>query len=284
MDQAGKRKHPPSTLTRTNIDNTKSRSEHSLLKLVEAEIIPRLMLAHRDPRWTNDEASTDCRNEIVGFAQALLAQDVVAANAIVDKLRDNGTPLEAIYLKLLAPAARHLGDLWDADLCTFGEVTLCLWRVQTMLYDLSPAFQSGEKAKAASSSERRILIASLPGHQHTLGVSMLSEFFRRENWLVLAVPSPKSNEIHDSLSLNWFDVLALSASMDSEIAALAQTIKAARKTSRNPQLSIMVGGPLLQRQPELARLLGADGAAEDATSAIALATSLVQDQISVRLN
>jgi methanogenic corrinoid protein MtbC1 len=78
--------------------------------------------------------------------------------------------------------------------------------------------------------------------------------------------------------------LALSASTDGEIAALAQTIKAARKTSRNPKLAIMVGGPLLQRQPKLAQHLGADGVADDVTSAITLATNLVQHQMTVRLN
>ena len=79
-------------------------------------------------------------------------------------------------------------------------------------------------------------------------------------------------------------MLALSASTDGEIAALAQTIKAARKTSRNPKLAIMIGGPLLQRQPELAQLLGADGVADDANSAITLATKLVHYQMTVRLN
>jgi hypothetical protein len=242
------------------------------------------MLAHRDPRRPIDEISAISKNEVVAFCLALLAQDTVSANGIVDELRQIGTPMESIFLNLLAPSARFLGELWDADECTFAEVTLCLWRIQTILYDLSPTFQSGARAQAANSSERRILIASLPGHQHTLGVSMLSEFFRRENWVVLAIPSPQPNEINDSLSLNWFDVLALSASTDGEIAALAQTIKTARKTSRNPHLSIMVGGPLLERQPELAELLGADGSAEDATSAITLATKLVQHQMTVRLN
>jgi methanogenic corrinoid protein MtbC1 len=46
----------------------------------------------------------------------------------------------------------------------------------------------------------------------------------------------------------------------------------------------MVGGPLLQRQPDLANQLGADGSAEDATSAITLATKLIQHQMTVRLN
>jgi len=284
MDQADKRNILPIAITSANNDKPNKSSEHSLLSLVEAEIIPRLMLAHSDPRRAADGTSVISRNEVIAFTQALLSQDVTTATAIVDEFRHIGTSMEAIYLDLLAASARYLGELWESDERTFTEVTLCSWRIQSMLYDLSPSFQSNAKSQIPNSLERRILIATLPGYQHTLGVSMLSEFFRRESWVVLAIPSPQTNEIQDSLSSNWFDVLALSASTDGEIAALAQTIKAARKTSRNPKLAIMVGGPLLQRQPELAQLLGADGVADDANSAITLATKLVHYQMTVRLN
>jgi len=259
-------------------------SEHSLLTLVQAEIIPRLMLAHRDPRQTALGASDISRDEIVAFTQALLAQEVAAANVIVAELREVGYTIDAIYLQLLAPSARYLGELWEADTCNFSEVTLCLWRIQTMLYDLSPAFQSDAAQRAAAPIERRILIANLPGHQHTLGVSMLSEFFRREGWVTLTIPSPQPREIQDSLSMDWFDVLALSAGTDREIDDLQKTVEAARKTSRNPCLAIMVGGALLLRRPELVSIVGADGTADDADSALTMAANLVQHQREVRLN
>ncbi len=264
------------------IDNQDS--EHSLLTLVQAEIIPRLMSAHRDPRQTSLSANNISRDEIIAFTQALLAQDVAAANVIVAELREDGCTIDAIYLQLLAPSARYLGELWEADTCNFSEVTLCLWRIQTMLYDLSPAFQSDAAQRAAAPIERRILIANLPGHQHTLGVSMLSEFFRREGWVTLTIPSPQPREIQDSLSTDWFDVLALSAGTDREIDDLQKTVQAARKTSRNPRLAIMVGGALLLRRPELVSIVGADGTADDADSALTMATNLVQHQREVRLN
>jgi methanogenic corrinoid protein MtbC1 len=46
----------------------------------------------------------------------------------------------------------------------------------------------------------------------------------------------------------------------------------------------MVGGALFLRHPELVRIVGADGTAEDANSALALAANLVQHQKEVRLN
>ena len=257
-------------------------NDKRLLTLVESEIIPRLMMAHRDQSLPLAPAIS--RSEVVDFTHALLAQKISEANDIVREICERGAPIQAIYLELLTPSARYLGELWEADTCNFSEVTLCLWRIQTMLYDLSPAFQSDASARASAQTERRILIANLPGYQHTLGVSVLSEFFRRDGWVTLTIPSPQPREIHDSLSMDWFDVLALSASTDREIEDLAKIIKAARKTSRNPRLAVMVGGALFLRHPEFVRVVGADGSAEDATSALALAANLVQHQKEVRLN
>ena len=284
MDNSSKAKNTLTSSIESNQGNDSERSERSLLSLVEAEIIPRLMSAHRDPCHKSAGATDITRDEIVAFTQALLAQDVAAANVLVAELREDGYTIDAIYLQLLALSARYLGELWEADTCNFSEVTLCLWRIQTMLYDLSPAFQSDAMLRAAAPIERRILIANLPGHQHTLGVSMLSEFFRREGWVTLTIPSPQPREIQDSLSVDWFDVLALSAGTDREIEDLQKTIEAARKTSRNPRLAIMVGGALLLRRPELVSIVGADGTAHDANSALTMAANLVQHQREVRLN
>jgi MerR family transcriptional regulator, light-induced transcriptional regulator len=108
------------------------------------------MLTHRDSHLTPLGASGISRDEIVAFTQTLLAKDVTAANVIVAELREVGCTIDAIYLQLLAPSARYLGELWEADTCNFSEVTLCLWRIQTMLYDLSPAFQSDAMLRAAA--------------------------------------------------------------------------------------------------------------------------------------
>ncbi|MFM8467349.1 MAG: B12-binding domain-containing protein [Oxalobacteraceae bacterium] len=262
---------------------TEAASEKRLLTLVEAEIIPRLMLAHRDPRHDAQD-NTIRPDEVVDFSCALLSNRISDATELIGQLCERGVRMDAVYLHLLAPAARYLGELWEADQCNFSEVTLCLWRMQTLMYDLSAAFHGGDARRARSGAERRILMASLPGQQHTFGLSMLSEFFRKEGWVVLAIPSPQAGEVLDTLSLHWFDVLALSASMDGEVNDLTKTIKAARKTSRNPRLATMVGGPLFLRQPALATTVGADGMSEDAPSALALAGHLYQQQQEVRLN
>ena len=260
-------------------------SEQRLLPLLEAEIIPRLIMAHQEQRQQSQDTPVVLASDIADFCQALLDNRMPAANDIVAGISARGISMDKVYLRLFAPAAGYLGELWDADRCTFSEVTLCLWRLQTMLHEAGPAFQSNAKnTKTAIASERRILMATMPGQQHTFGLSMLSEFFRREGWTVLSIPSPKPNEVQDALSAYWFDVLALSVSADNELPALTKAIRIARKTSSNPRLSVMVGGPAFLQQPDLASTVGADGYSADAEAALHLAVQLIQQQQDVRIN
>jgi len=256
-----------------------------LRNVVEAEIIPRLVHAHAKPRDMSHELHLIRPAEVEVFSRALLERSPEHAQQLLTAHIEVGIPLEAIYLQLFVGAARLLGEWWESDESNFSQVTLAMSRVHAMLNESSPSFHAAAlRSTVERSGERRILITTLPGQHHTLGVSILSEFFRREGWVVLAIPAPEPGLIQASLSAQWFDLLALSASMDGEVDDLGSTIRAARKTSLNPRLGIMLGGPLLLRQPGLAETLGADGVSADATDALALAQRLLQAQKEVRLN
>ncbi|MCM0045684.1 MAG: cobalamin B12-binding domain-containing protein, partial [Burkholderiaceae bacterium] len=219
------------------------------------------------------------------FARALLERSPEAARALLAAHLEQGVALEHVFLDLFTATAQVLGQWWESDHCNFSQVTLCLSRMQAMLHELSPSFQAGAGgARLDRAGERRILMATLPGQQHTMGLSILAEFFRREGWVVLAIPAPEPGLIQATLSTHWFDVFALSASQDAEIEDLVSTIKAARKTSQNPRMAIMVGGPLFLRRPELALPMGADGVSSDAREALDLAQRLLQAQREIRLN
>ncbi len=254
-----------------------------LLSLVESEIIPRLVRAHRG---TALQLAVILPVDVEAFAQTLLDPSREPSELLLVGHRERGVPLDAIYLGLFAPAARLLGDMWLVDQCSFSQVTLGLWRIRGMMHELSPSFHAsgGTKSQSQRAGERRILLATLPGQQHTLGLSVLSEFFRRDGWIALCVPSPEPGLTQTTLSSHWFDVFGLSASMDSEVSDLEKTIRAARKTSQNPRLVVLVGGPLLLCRPELCDMIGADGTAADAPAALSLAARLVQIQQEVRLN
>ncbi len=263
-------------------DNT---SDRRILSVVESEIIPRLM--HAYPRHSTRRAAATAISaaDVDAFARTLLEPSRGPAEKLLDGHCERGVPPDVIYLELFTPAARLLGDLWLVDHCSFSQVTLGLWRINGLMHEMSPSFHASDTTPHPHGrSERRILLASLPGQQHTLGLSVLAEFFRRDGWIALCIPSPEPGLTQSTLSAHWFDVFGLSASMDSEVDDLEKTIRAARKTSKNPRLTVLVGGPLLLRRPELCDMIGADGTAADAPATLALAARLVQLQQEVRIN
>ena len=153
-----------------------------------------------------------------------------------------------------------------------------------MMYDLSPVFHASRKPLASPGKQPRILIATLPGSQHSFGLSMLSEFFRSEGWTVLAIPAPEERELLEALVNNWLDVFALSVSLDRELDNAKNIIEFARKRSCNPEISVIVGGPLFVNKPELAESVGADGTSLDAPGALNLAAQLLKEQHQVSFN
>ena len=284
MDEAQKGYADESADSSNQGSTSESNNQNHLLPLVEAEIIPRLIQAHSHRDNKNNEAKLLPADEVVAFTKAILLQDSTVANEQIAKLRSHGLTLDAVYLYLLTPAARYLGELWESDACSFTEVTLGMWRIQQMMYDLSPVFHASRKPLASPGKQPRILIATLPGSQHSFGLSMLSEFFRSEGWTVLAIPAPEERELLEALVNNWLDVFALSVSLDRELDNAKNIIEFARKRSCNPEISVIVGGPLFVNNPELADSVGADGTSLDAPGALNLAAQLLKEQHQVSFN
>lgn len=247
-----------------------------LARTIEAEIIPRLMLAHCVNRRSPDAIAKGVQppgsTEVDTFAQLAIKESPSASAEFVEDLRARGVALDVIYMELLAPAARRLGELWEADLCDFSQVTLGLWRIQQVMYDLSPVFH---RAEGEHKSAHRALLAPAPQSQHTFGLLMVSEFFRRAGWDVWARTSVTEAELIDTARKEWFDLCGLSLSTESQIDVLTSVILKVRAASRNRALVVMVGGPIIVARPELVGQLGADGTSEDAASAVTEAQRLV---------
>jgi methanogenic corrinoid protein MtbC1 len=252
----------------------------SLRRTIEAEIIPRLMLAHLLP--SNDAlAPVDSRpslgEEEVGLlTELVLRRDSAAAQAYVRARHQAGLDVETLFLGLLSPVAKRLGEMWETDLCDFTQVTVGLWRLQQLVFEFSDVFQRDRRMRACV---RRALLAPAPGSQHTFGVVMVGEFFRRAGWDVRGDPSATLAEVKTCIAADSFDLLGLSLGTECQAKAVSSAILKLRKASRNPALVVMVGGPAVMLSPEFVDLVGADGTAKDAASAVTEAESLVARRV-----
>ncbi len=270
-------------LTFAEVSDPQSLKKH-LVSTIEGEIIPRLMMVHKaESDATVSEANESPaigQSDIEEFAKVVVKEDDHVINAYIKALRARNISVEELFLDLLAPTARHLGDLWVEDRCSFAEVTMGLGRLQQVLRWLSRDFVYGEDNKGPG---RRALLVPAPGEQHTFGIFIVAEFLRRASWDV-ATTSPRSNEdIASTVNKEWFAIVGLSLGNELGLARLEKAIKRIRKSSRNEDVAVMVGGPVFIEHPEYCELIGADATAQDAEQTVSEAENLLAENPARRL-
>ena len=114
-----------------------------------------------------------------------------------------------------------------------------------------------------------------PGEQHTFGIAMVAEFFRRAGWAVRSGPKTSQQDLLGTVRAEWFAVVGISVGSETRLEALTKSIRSVRRASRNKSIGVMVGGPLLVQHPEIAAFVGADATAVDGRQAVAQAQSLL---------
>jgi methanogenic corrinoid protein MtbC1 len=259
--------------------DARARRAPLLAEVIAARIVPRLILAHR-PDAASDRrppaARPDARcispHDVLLLGELVLHGELEPALAHVEALVERGVPLEVIYIDLLSPAARQLGELWCEDRLSFAEVTIG----QVALQRLQRAF-SGMFLRdcPAPNPRRRVLLSPLPGEQHAFGHFMVCDFFRRAGWQVTGEPFATRAALLAAVSESWFEVIGISLSSTGRMRELGTLIRAVRGVSRNGGLAVMVGGAPFCDRPALAWQVGADASAIDACHAPARAEALV---------
>ncbi|MCA3071293.1 MAG: cobalamin B12-binding domain-containing protein [Rhodocyclaceae bacterium] len=248
-----------------------------LVRTIEGEIIPRLMLAHAARGQELVSASGASTRQIESeqvdaLVHAVMTQDTEAALLLVRALIHGGVSLESIYLDLLSTAARRTGEMWEADVCSFTDVTIGLWRLQEVMHEVGMANAIPPRT---AEPPHRVLLRQTPGEQHSFGLNMVAEFFRRAGWQVHDDSSEAGTDPVDNVRGRWFDVVGLSLSGERHLDVLATTIHAIRKASRNRGVGVMVGGPLFIEHPDLVARVGADTTANDGRQAVLQAHSMI---------
>jgi methanogenic corrinoid protein MtbC1 len=254
-------------------------SQEVLEKLIEGEIIPRLMLTTREPASANGVAEvrggralTFSADDIDAFARLALESDPGSLVAEVERIMDAGGTHQDILLKLLAPTARRLGKMWDDDTCDFADVTIGLMKLHRVLEQVNCETPSG---LGQGGRTPRVLLAAAPGEQHVFGVLMVAEFFHRSGWRVYCDTTAEADHLVESAACDEYDVIGLSASGSVDPKALKALVRDIRSASSNPDLVIMAGGHAFNEDIELARRIGADATAADGVRAVVAAERMV---------
>lgn len=245
-----------------------SNSAKGIRNTIENEVIPRLILAHNQltsRQRAFSSSSPELHKAVISrIADYAMAGNKEALKELVDSLLDETLGLEELFIDVLAPAAAEFGWQWEKDQVDFVQVSLAVGTLQSLVHELSEQYQH---QAASFASDRRVLIISTPGEQHTFGVSMVAEVFRRRGWYVDSSPISTIEALVQHVHSEWFDVAGLSLSAESFLPNLVEGVRQIRRASRNQRIGILVGGPMFNQHPEWLTKVGADALGHDAIQA-----------------
>jgi methanogenic corrinoid protein MtbC1 len=271
---------------RTRRTSRESAAAHRLARAIESEIIPRLLLVHGVPvgatpaqgdrMVTADDNAAGSDSLVDELAQRCIGGDASRVWDLVSEQAARGMSIDAIELDLLAPAARRLGDLWLEDRCDFTQVTVGLTRLRQTLRRLAPDTDVLDpQIVEPQGRDRRVLLAPLPGEQHTFGLLLVADFLRRDGW---QVHEPIGATLDDLVALvrrDDFAIVGLSAGSSDNLEPMTAAIAALRRAAVKRPVGVLVGGAAFSGKPDCALRVGADATVADASAVSACAERLI---------
>ncbi len=252
----------------------------SILKdILVTVVLPELLVRHagesRKTPWPIDHRAR-------ALADLLIGADTEAATDLLRALQDSEGAIRHLYENLIEPAARRMGDLWGADLCSELDVTLGLSQLHRAVRVLNDEMQQPTIPKGVFLPA--VLIVPEPGEAHMLNSVLDSDALSSIGWDPLTEFPATDEALQDLIADTWFDALDLSLSpafrRESWLPRVTHTIALARHASRNPALVVVVGGRIFSEDATAGSRVGADS-----ISTTALSTAhVIQEELTKKKN
>lgn len=255
-------------------------ADAGLLQAIEGEVIPRLLLAHRqmtiDAQFNLEVMGLDIAasrraragrggdglsdGTVAEFARLLVTHDAPVAIGFVDMHIAQGCPVPDLLLDLCAPAARELGAMWLRDECSFCEVTIGLSSLERVIVHCTGGDQPVLRGEGP---HRSVLLGLVPGNQHLFGLLIVRELFVRAGWSVVMPGGNTAGALLAAVRSTRFTAVGLSVGGTDALPACRKLVHGLRSESLNPDMMVIVGGQGIQEATVQTRRLGADLIARD---------------------
>ncbi|WP_435229956.1 B12-binding domain-containing protein [Pseudopelagicola sp. nBUS_20] len=189
--------------------------------------------------------------DIKALCLAVVSDDETAGARIISDLRAVGVRPEDIYLRQLAAAARMLGEMWVKDELTFSQVTVGTGRMFAIMRSMRHLFEPSMPAQ-----DKTAIFAAVPGEDHTLGVHMAADFFRKEGWQIALKVGMDHDQLVAEIKQAPTGIVGLSISGEHSIEALSRLVVALRITC--PHAKLIVSGSNVEEVEPILSLMGLD--------------------------
>ncbi|WP_112320691.1 cobalamin B12-binding domain-containing protein [Oceanibium sediminis] len=226
--------------------------------------LPDVLAEQALSRLQGPDVSTPCReseqiNRIaaVQLANELLGETSQNAVRYAGQLVEHGIGERRLLGSVVAGAADVLGVAWEEDRLNFAQVTEAMGHLMDVARVVMGPPPRGILSRP---NALRVLLVRTPGEDHVLGLRLVAQEMRRHGWLVRLDLSGEPAAMAAACTQQRFDIIGFTIAGARRIPALSRSIGAARKML--PDARVVIGGWLVQDDPDLGARLGADLALE----------------------
>jgi excisionase family DNA binding protein len=194
----------------------------------------------------------------------LVEGDASGSWAIVEQTLTRGASPADIYMQLLAPTLRLVGDGWAQGTLSVEEEHTASAIANRIVGRMGHLFNRRGTPRSGT-----ILLGGAPGDPHLLPLAMVSDVLRSSGFKVLELGAdvPHESFVESAHSMPNLRAVGISLSDSQCVNAAANVISSVREI--RPDLLILAGGPALTNR-ESALEIGADDWASDAVESVLL--------------
>jgi corrinoid protein of di/trimethylamine methyltransferase len=205
------------------------------------------------------------------LAQAVIEGDQELTVSLTKQALDQGVnPLEIIK-QGLTPGIDVVGEKFSCGEYFLPHLVMAGNTFKAALALLEPALKAGGMARQVSGT---VVLGTVAGDIHEIGKSLVGTTLLANGFVVhdLGVDVPTSKFIA-AVSETGANLVGLSALLTTTMSIQRKVVQELTEAGLRDQVKVMVGGAPVSMQ--WAQEIGADGYAEDAVGAVALARRLV---------
>lgn len=220
-----------------------------------------------EERGGDGERRTGGRGQPAPWAARLEARlragDERGSWGVVEAALSAGAEPQEVYLDLLVPALRGIGDAWEAGDIDVGVEHRASVIVMRLIGRLGPRFNRRGQTRGT------VVLGAAPGDTHGLPTALLGDLVRSAGFAVLDLGAdvPVDAFVRAAQAAERLVAVGIAVTTPGNDAAVRALTTALRRAL--PDVPVLVGGGAVRRREE-AVVLGADDWAPDALGAVAL--------------
>lgn len=198
--------------------------------------------------------------------EAAASIDANTVPEIIEDMLNSGISAEMIAVQYIPFVARQMGDEWCEDSLSFSHVTIGVARLQSALRRLGRDWWHDARAQDTGEGSG-VIVLLVKDSYHTLGVHVLAGQLRQLGLSVRLALGPSPNEIKSIFVQGEYDAVLVSSSGADSLDFLREYVETIRDAATNSP-PIVVGGAVIDLEPDVLERTGADFATKDLFEAL----------------